>query len=105
MPRLNPDGAVDKDPPWCPPGTPFGIGPAPDEPAEASTRGSVTGVSTLVGVKLAVPCGVSTLVGVCSCRSPNCGSLDTLCAGDDIFDLVLTNGRLSLSDLTWNPLA
>ena len=105
MPRLDPDGAVGKDPPWCPPGTPFGIGPAPDEPAEASTRGSVYGVSTLVGVKLAVPCGVSTLVGVSSCRSPTCDSLDTLGAGDDIFDLGLTNSRLPHDDLTWNPLA
>jgi hypothetical protein len=105
MPRLDPDGAVGNDPPWCPPGTPFGIGPAPDEPAEASARDSENGVSTLVGVKLAVPCGVSTLVGVSSCRSPTCDSLDTLCAGDDIFDLVLTKDLLSLDGLTWNPLA
>ena len=94
-----------KDPSWYPPGTPFGIGTAPDEPAEASVCGSVNGVSTLVGVKLEVRCGVSTLVGVKSCLSPIEGSFATVGTGDNIFDLRLTDEFISLDDLTRNPLA
>ena len=94
-PRLDPGRADGGTPSWCPFGTPFGIGPAPDETADASTRGSVFGVSTLVGVKLGVRCGVSTLVGVKSCLSPKDGSFTTVGAEDEYFDLLRADKLLA----------